>query len=365
MIQTAIPTNIITGFLGSGKTSLIKKLFLVKPKEEKWAVLVNEFGDVGIDSALLAKEQPDVHIREVAGGCMCCAAGVPMQVAITQLIAKAKPDRLIIEPTGLGHPDAVLTALTQPHFKHVIAMQACITLVDARKAVESRYRINDTFLQQLAVADIILASKSDEYRHDEFVNLMLFLQEKELKQSQCLRFSSKVPEQSDIEVLSLLAHMDGACHYVSVQSLPSTNAFEPVASNATLQSQPSLLLSGSIPHYQFPAFDEIDDAKNIVFDHRGIWCKHHFAEAHHSYAWVFAPQYEFDLSLLLKFINAIEAVRVKAILITDEGIVGINWVEGEMELSEFDEVMDSRIEIIAREDAGVVELESQLITLLK
>ncbi|WP_298774768.1 GTP-binding protein [uncultured Shewanella sp.] len=365
MIQTAIPTNIITGFLGVGKTSLIKALFLVKPKEEKWAVLVNEFGDVGIDSALLAKEQQDIHIREVAGGCMCCAAGVPMQVAITQLIAKAKPDRLIIEPTGLGHPAAILKVLTEPHFKHVIAMQACITLVDARKVADTCYRSNETFLQQLTVADIILASKSDEYRHDEFVNLMLFLQEKQLKQSQCLRVSSKVPEESDIETAQLLVLMDNVCHYVTEQRSPSTSQVKPIASKLTLGSQSSSLLSRAIPHYQFPVFDEIDDAKNIVFDHRGIWSKSHFAEAHYSYAWVFVPRYEFDLSLLLKFINSIEAVRVKAILITDEGIVGINWIEGELELSEFDEVMDSRIEIITRKESVVAELELQLFTLLK
>ena len=80
MIVKAIPTNIITGFLGVGKTTLIKQLLKTKPEGETWAILVNEFGEVGIDAGLLEVNNSGVQIREVAGGCMCCAAGVPTQV---------------------------------------------------------------------------------------------------------------------------------------------------------------------------------------------------------------------------------------------------------------------------------------------
>ena len=106
-LQTpAVPTNIITGFLGVGKTSAILYLLSQKPAHERWAVLVNEFGEIGVDGSLLngqySKEQ-GIFIREVPGGCMCCASGLPMQIALNQLLSKAKPDRLLIEPTGLGH----------------------------------------------------------------------------------------------------------------------------------------------------------------------------------------------------------------------------------------------------------------------
>ena len=117
---SAIPTTLITGFLGVGKTTAILQLLANKPNNENWAVLVNEFGEIGIDSALLAgnSNEQGVFIREVPGGCMCCASGVPMQVALNQLITKAKPDRLLIEPTGLGHPKEVVavsyTHLTLP-----------------------------------------------------------------------------------------------------------------------------------------------------------------------------------------------------------------------------------------------------------
>ena len=103
----AVPTNIITGFLGAGKTSAIVHLLQNKPKNERWAILVNEFGEIGIDGSLMQgqySEEQGIFIREVPGGCMCCAAGLPMQIALNMLLAKAKPDRLLIEPTGLGHP---------------------------------------------------------------------------------------------------------------------------------------------------------------------------------------------------------------------------------------------------------------------
>lgn len=101
-----IPTNIITGFLGVGKTSAILNLMKNKPVNERWAVLVNEFGEIGVDGSLIQGNQAtqQVFIREVPGGCMCCAAGLPMQIALNQLLTEAKPDRLLIEPTGLGHP---------------------------------------------------------------------------------------------------------------------------------------------------------------------------------------------------------------------------------------------------------------------
>ncbi|MCL1126679.1 CobW family GTP-binding protein [Shewanella surugensis] len=367
MIQTAIATNIITGFLGSGKTSLIKALLKAKPKDESWAVLVNEFGDVGIDSALLSSDQQGIHIREVAGGCMCCAAGVPMQVAITQLIAKAKPDRLLIEPTGLGHPETVLKVLMAPHFKHIIAMHACVTLVDARNVKEVRYRTHDTFLQQLSVADIILASKSDKYKGDEFNSLIDFLREKELNPNQCLRYSSKEVGFSQVDIFQLQVLLNKVCTRVLASS--ALNPLTQLAQSVDVASKMPRLLNMNSPHdYLLPfdkIFDEGADEQQIEFDERGIWGKQHQAEGHYSYGWVFDPKYEFGLLGILALVNSLDVVRIKAVLITDEGIVAINRVDGEMDLSELDEVMDSRIEIIAQNALIFEEIEYKLITLLK
>ena len=102
---TQVPTNIITGFLGVGKTTVIQKLLSQKPVEERWAVLVNEFGEVGIDSNLFSRakgQNNSVTISQVPGGCMCCTNGLPMQMALNLLLKESKPHRLLIEPTGLG-----------------------------------------------------------------------------------------------------------------------------------------------------------------------------------------------------------------------------------------------------------------------
>lgn len=98
----AIPTNVITGFLGVGKTTAILHLLKSNPSNERWAILVNEFGEIGVDGSLLQgqySESHGVYIREVPGGCMCCAAGLPMQVALNQLLTRAKPQRLSVQGT--------------------------------------------------------------------------------------------------------------------------------------------------------------------------------------------------------------------------------------------------------------------------
>ncbi|WP_353934880.1 CobW family GTP-binding protein, partial [Acinetobacter indicus] len=83
-------TNLITGFLGSGKTTSILHLLANKDPAEKWAVLVNEFGEVGIDGALLSDS--GAMIKEIPGGCMCCVNGLPMQVGLNTLLRQGKPD---------------------------------------------------------------------------------------------------------------------------------------------------------------------------------------------------------------------------------------------------------------------------------
>ncbi|NMV06592.1 CobW family GTP-binding protein, partial [Vibrio parahaemolyticus] len=149
------------GFLGVGNTSAIMHLLTHKPSHERWAVLVNEFGEVGIDGSLLQgqkKQQDQVFIREVPGGCMCCAAGLPMQIALNQLLSEARPDRLLIEPTGLGHPKEVLQVLSTEYYRQILALQKNITLVDARKLSDPKYTEHETFNQQITIADTVVGN---------------------------------------------------------------------------------------------------------------------------------------------------------------------------------------------------------------
>ena len=154
-----IKTNLILGFLGVGKTTAILDLLKQRPEGEVWAVLVNEFGEVGIDGALLETE--GAFVREIPGGCMCCVAGLPMQIGLNQLIHKAKPDRLLIEPTGLGHPSQIIDTLTGEHYQDVLDLGPVICLVDPRRLTDARVRDNVQFRDQVAASDILVANKTD------------------------------------------------------------------------------------------------------------------------------------------------------------------------------------------------------------
>ena len=169
-MNNKIATNIITGFLGVGKTTSILQLLKQKKEKDKWAVLVNEFGEIGIDGSLIKghiSDKQDVLVKEVPGGCMCCSAGLPMQAALSLLLTKVRPDRLLIEPTGIGHPVEVLNVLLENYFSKVLSIQKIITLVDARKLKDSEYTNDETFNQQIMIADILIGNKSDLYNEED------------------------------------------------------------------------------------------------------------------------------------------------------------------------------------------------------
>jgi Ni2+-binding GTPase involved in maturation of urease and hydrogenase len=131
MLQN-IPTHVIAGPLGAGKTSLIKNLLAQRPAGERWAVLINEFGQIGLDAALLTQDADGIALGEVAGGCLCCVNGAPFQIGLGRLLRKARPDRLFIEPSGLGHPAQLLRQLSEAPWQGVLAVQPCVMVLDAQ-----------------------------------------------------------------------------------------------------------------------------------------------------------------------------------------------------------------------------------------
>ncbi len=154
-----VPTTVVTGALGVGKTTAVLELFSRRPVNERWAVLVNEFGEVGVDGAAMAGS--GIEVREVAGGCICCAAGMELRVALVELLRRAEPDRLLIEPTGLARPAAVLDQLRSPGIADAVRVRATIGLVDPRQFVDDAVRGADTYSDQLLVSDILVGHKAD------------------------------------------------------------------------------------------------------------------------------------------------------------------------------------------------------------
>jgi G3E family GTPase len=307
----AIPTNIITGFLGVGKTSAILHLLQTKPVGERWAILVNEFGEIGVDGSLFQgqhSEDQQVFIREVPGGCMCCAAGLPMQIALNQLLTRARPHRLLIEPTGLGHPIEILEILTADHYREVLSIQKTLTLVDARKLDDSRYTQHDIFNQQISIADIVIGNKKDLYSEQHFTNLREYIKPLTIPTIDIV-FS----EQGKIPI-DLLAGPTA----VSVHA-EHNHHDEPSAKD---------LIHGSIPECGY-----------LKAVNKG--------EGFHSVGWRFEPNKIFNRDMLFSFLKHINAERMKAVFITNEGVFGYNLTSDALTETALDECLESRIEIIA------------------
>lgn len=323
----AIPTNIITGFLGVGKTTAITHLLNHKPGDERWAILVNEFGEVGIDGSLCSgdsQESQGVFVREVPGGCMCCAAGLPMQIALNMLLARAKPHRLLIEPTGLGHPKEVLATLSAEHYRPVIDLQATITLVDARKISDERYIGNTIFKQQLEVADVIVANKSDQYSHTDLPALNTYLSASDTLASKPVYTVT----QGAIELAWLRApfmayqHADHHHHDASLQS--------------TLPIEP-----------------EIPEG--------GYFCAVNQSDGFYSLGWIFDAQWLFDEMKLNALLMGIDAERIKGVFHTPNGVIAFNKADNVLSQTTLKETLDSRIELIATKAHSEPELTTALL----
>lgn len=169
-----VPCTLVTGFLGAGKTTLINQLLTTKPVDERWALLINEFGRIGIDGAFLNNRQNphqnnqnnnqnnldnNIAIREVSGGCICCTSQLPLQIALTRLLTEHRPQRLIIEPTGLAHPHELVRQLSAPHWQTALNMRAVITVLSGAQWQQEKYRHHEGFLAHIQAADVVVINR--------------------------------------------------------------------------------------------------------------------------------------------------------------------------------------------------------------
>lgn len=293
-----IPTYVIAGALGAGKTRFIQDLLTHKPAGEHWAVLINEFGQIGLDAALLNTAKDGVSISEIAGGCLCCTNGAPFEIGLSRLLKRAKPDRLLIEPSGLAHPDELMKKLSKAPWDKVLSLAPAITVMD----VHTVGRLNEAQEAFLSTAPYLVLTKGETLDAED-------------KKAWHKSFAGKV------------------IHWRMHEPLPLHWFTQPLASSPLVATPTSL--------QQMP--------QGMVMLGDRYCATQHSAEGF-AIGWRFSPSNVFSLTKLETFLSTQPFIRAKLVIHSEQGWMSCN-------LNALDSIEwhaslwrnDSRIELIYRD----------------
>lgn len=324
---TSIPTHLITGFLGAGKTTLLQQLLAQKPSGETWAVLMNEFGEIGLDQHWVSGQ--DIVVRELLGGCLCCTSQLPMQIALARLLTEKRPQRLFIEPTGLGHPDHLIQQLQESHWQSSLSLRSVITVLDVSRLHQQLERQHAVYLQQLEVTDIIVMSHTDQMQEADHQHLIK------------LRHRLDNVHQQWVTGPITLAQID------QVHQPPIEPVRMPLLTRRDLSGMSQSIVG--------------DEGSAVI---RTL--PYHYTDQREGYylaGWKLPARWQFDLDAIYGALNALaEIERIKAQLWTTEGWVRLNGVNNHVELDYMTETAaDNRLEIIANQSQDWTALEQQVL----
>lgn len=313
-----IAVNLITGFLGVGKTTLIRELLKNHPPGQRWAVLVNEFGEIGVDGALL--DQDGIAIEEVAGGCLCCVAAPAFNVGLNRLIRQHKPERILIEPSGLGHPAQVLETLRSPLYQSILDVRATLCVMDARHLQSPRHLAHPTFVDQIHLADVLIANKADTYSAADEAALMDYAAGLQPPKSRLLLCEhGRIP----LDALELPGQARSA-------AFPEAHAFllqqqaEPPASAGDW-----LMIEGQ-------------------------------ADGYHRVGWRIAAAQAFDRESILPWLDSLPLARVKAVLHCNDGWLSYNRSDDDSTISPLQARAFSSLQLIDPAPLAAAELDQKL-----
>jgi G3E family GTPase len=315
MLQN-IPTHIIAGPLGAGKTSLIKHLLAQRPVGERWAVLINEFGQIGLDAALLTSDADGIALGEVAGGCLCCVNGAPFQIGLGRLLRKAKPDRLFIEPSGLGHPARLLEQLSEAPWVGVLAVQPCVLVLDAQ-ALAAGKPLPAAQQETLNSAGLLVLNKAENLDVDDRQRIAAQLLPRPLYWTQ----QAQLP----------LSHLPG------LQSRAETGVDNFVVPKGLAQL-PAVWTDPALPIC-------------LSQEQEGGW----------SIGWRWHPSQRFDVARMGQWLESLPWRRAKLVIHSVDGWVSANALDNsQLDWKPSEWRQDSRIELIFSEPLEVDSLQSAL-----
>ncbi len=169
--------DIVSGFLGAGKTTLIKRLIAEALQNEQVVLIENEFGEIGIDGGFL--KDAGIVVNEINAGCICCSLVGDFGKALHEVVDKYHPDRILIEPSGVGKLSDIISAVQDANLD--VRLNSFVTVVDAVKAKMYLKNFGEFFENQVSHAGAILLSRTDtvsEKRLNEVVGLLRGLNEK-------------------------------------------------------------------------------------------------------------------------------------------------------------------------------------------
>ena len=157
--------DIISGFLGAGKTTLIKKLIQEVFQGQKLVLIENEFGEIGVDGGFL--KDAGVEITEMNSGCICCSLVGDFGKALAEVIATYAPERIIIEPSGVGKLSDVIKAVQKVQEENELEISGCVTVVDAQKCKMYAKNFGEFFNNQIENAQTLILSRSQNLTEDK------------------------------------------------------------------------------------------------------------------------------------------------------------------------------------------------------
>lgn len=160
-----IKIDVISGFLGAGKTTLIKKLFASNLKNEKVVLIENEFGEIGVDGAFL--KDSGVQIKEINSGCICCSLVGDFSKSMKEIVEKFSPDRIIIEPSGVGKLSDIIKAIEK--VEEPLKINIVATVVDGGKCKMYFKNFGEFYDDQIKQANTVIVSKTDKLGEEKIL----------------------------------------------------------------------------------------------------------------------------------------------------------------------------------------------------